>query len=404
MTGVRHPESEFMILDMFAELQHPAPRSHGVERRIFLEAIEQARLADEMGFGCWWAVEHHGSPQFSYSSAPDLMLAVLSQHTERIRLGHSGVLGPFDINHPMRVAERAAFLDNVSGGRLELGIARSVPYEWETFCVDPDVTREQVAEALRIIPQMWREGPFRYDGKHLRIPERDVVPKPLQQPHPPLWVTGATPEGLENAGRQGVGVLATIMFSPIETIGEYVGHYRRGLEHCQPVGDFVNRQAACASFFHCGETVDETIASGAGEAALWFMNAQAKVFGIPRLDWLEACRGSMPLHKNSNSGFVPPSDDEGGDLEDPMPVIRLMNRLHAGLEVDPVEVYDALLPIDSVIIGDVETCRRKLARYSALGVDRVMCLMQMGHLPHEQVLLSIRAAGKHLIPELAAGA
>jgi alkanesulfonate monooxygenase SsuD/methylene tetrahydromethanopterin reductase-like flavin-dependent oxidoreductase (luciferase family) len=391
-----------MILDIFAELQHPAPRRHGTERRIYLDAIEQARLADELGFGCWWAVEHHGSPQFSYSSAPDLMLAVISQHTERIRLGHSGVLGPFDINHPMRIAERAAFLDNVSRGRLELGIARSVPFEWETFGVDPGVTREQVAEALRIIPRMWREGPFRYDGKHLQIPEREVVPKPLQQPHPPLWVTAATPEGLENAGRLGVGVFAMIMFSPIETIGDYVAYYRAGLAHCKPVGDFANRQVACASFFHCGETVDEVIASGAGEAALWFMNAQSTVFGVPRLDWLESCRGSIPLYQNSNHTFVAPSDGDGGDLDDPMPVIRLMNRLHAGMEVDPVEVYDALLPIDSVIIGDVETCRRKLARYAELGVDRLMCLMQLGYLSHERVMQSIRTAGTSLVPELAA--
>ena len=402
MTGVRHPESEFMILDMFAELQHPAPRSHGVERRIFLEAIEQARLADELGYGCWWAVEHHGSPQFSFSSAPDLMLTAISQHTERIRLGHSGVLAPFAINHPMRVAERAAFLDNLSGGRLELGLARSLPYEWETFNVPAEVTRDQVREALHIIPRMWKEGEFARDDAHLRMPPREVVPKPLQSPHPPLWVTAATPEGLENAGRMGVGVLATIMFSPIETIGTYVDYYRRGLERCQPVGDFVNAQAACASFFHCAETVDQAIASGAGEAALWFMNAQPKVFGIPRLDWLEATRGSLPLYQNAARDFVAVGAGDGGDLDDPMPVIRLMNRLWAGQKVDPVEVYEALLPIDSVIIGDVETCRRKLERYAALGVDRVMCLMQMGHLPHEQVMNSLRTAGKHLIPELAA--
>jgi alkanesulfonate monooxygenase SsuD/methylene tetrahydromethanopterin reductase-like flavin-dependent oxidoreductase (luciferase family) len=117
-----------MILDIFSELQRPGQRHHGFERRLFADTLEQAIAADEGGFGCWWAVEHHGSPVFSYSSAPDMMLAVISQHTERIRLGHSGVLAPFVINHPMRIAERAAFLDNVSGGRLEMGLARSVPH------------------------------------------------------------------------------------------------------------------------------------------------------------------------------------------------------------------------------------------------------------------------------------
>jgi len=96
------------------------------------------------------------------------------------------------------------------------------------------------------------------------------------------------------------------------------------------------------------QTVDEAIASGAGEAALWFMNAQPKVFGIPRLDWLEACRGTLPLHQNANRNFISIVGDEGGDLDDPMPVIRLMNRLWAGKSVDPVEIYEALLPIDEL--------------------------------------------------------
>jgi len=131
-----------MILDMFSELQRPGARVPGFEQQLYADCVEQAVLADESGFGCWWAVEHHGSPEFSYSAAPDMMLAVISQHTQRIRLGHSGVLAPFAINHPLRVAERAAFLDNVSGGRLELGLARSVPHEWETFGSDADSTRE----------------------------------------------------------------------------------------------------------------------------------------------------------------------------------------------------------------------------------------------------------------------
>jgi alkanesulfonate monooxygenase SsuD/methylene tetrahydromethanopterin reductase-like flavin-dependent oxidoreductase (luciferase family) len=204
-----------MILDIFSELQRPEPRGPGYEQRVYAESLEQAIVADELGYGCWWAVEHHGSPRFSYSSAPDMALAVISQHTQRIHLGHSGVLAPFDINHPMRIAERAAFLDNVSGGRLELGLARSVPYEWETFGADPDETREQVREALEMIPKMWQEGLFSWESKYIKIPPREVVPKPLQRPHPPLWVTSATPEGFENAGRMGVGVLGTVMLTPL---------------------------------------------------------------------------------------------------------------------------------------------------------------------------------------------
>ena len=92
-----------MILDIFSELQRAKPWQEGHERQVMLDAIEQAKLADAKGFGCWWTVEHHGAPEFSYSSAPELILTILSQHTKRIRLGHSGVLAPFHINHPVRM-------------------------------------------------------------------------------------------------------------------------------------------------------------------------------------------------------------------------------------------------------------------------------------------------------------
>ena len=111
------------------------------------------KLADELGFGCWWNVEHHGAEEFSYSSAPEMMPVVLSQHTKRIRFGHSGILAPHNINHPLRVAERAAFTDIVSGGRVELGLARSGGTEWETFDVKAYMERwygeEKIAEILR---------------------------------------------------------------------------------------------------------------------------------------------------------------------------------------------------------------------------------------------------------------
>ena len=105
---------------------------------------------------------------------------------------------------------------------------------------------------------------------------------------------------------------------------------------------------------------------------------------------------------NSEGANVDPGiRQEIGDLDDPEPVIRLMNRQLAGREIDPREAYEALAPLDSVLIGDVETCRRKLAAYEQTGVDRIMCLMQLGELPHELAMRSIRTAGKALIPELA---
>jgi len=389
-----------MILDVFSELQRADSSGHGFEQQLYLDAIEQAKLADRAGFGIWWAVEHHGYPPFSYSSAPEMMLTAIAQHTERIRLGHSGVLGPFAINHPMRIAERAAFLDNLSDGRLELGIARSVPTEWETFGSDPDATRAEVAETLRMIPQMWSQDVFEWQSELITIPPRQIVPKPLQRPHPPLWVTAATPEGFEGAGRAGVGVLATVMLQPVEQLEVLFDAYRRGQVDSDPVGELVNDQRAVFAFFHCAETRQQAIDSRASEATLWFMNAQPRLFGVPREMWIETVRDRTPLWDHMEDHLVFGQDQSGGDLDDPHPIVRLMNRQWAGLDVDPVEAYEALEPIDSVIIGDAATCLRKLDRYAEAGVDRLMCLMQMGHMSQEVITRCIVTAGELVVPKL----
>ncbi len=404
-----------MILDIFSELQKPEAMD---ESQLYVEAIEQAKLADEMGFGCWWSVEHHGTGEFSYCSTPDMLHAVISQHTERIHLGHSGVLAPFGIHHPMQIAERAAFLDVVSRGRVELGLARSLPREWENFGVEPDETREQVDAAIRMIPRMWKEENFSYEGKYLSIPERNIVPKPYSarpsdRPHPPMWVTSSNPEGMERAGRLGIGVLATVLLSPLDQLKELFDHHKRGIENAEPVGEFVNDQRAVFAFFHCAESRDEAIASGAGEAILWFMNRQHEVYSVPRKEWMDLIRAKSPIWANldERDGWAAtaklreagelPAEEFELDLDDPVPVIAMMNRQIAGQELDPLEVYEALAPFDAVIFGDVDTCRRKLELHADVGVDRLMCLMQMERLPHEMVMRSIRTAGKYLIPQMA---
>jgi alkanesulfonate monooxygenase SsuD/methylene tetrahydromethanopterin reductase-like flavin-dependent oxidoreductase (luciferase family) len=358
-----------MILDVFSELQKAQPWPAHHERAVIEEAIAQARLADELGYGCWWNVEHHGAVEFSYSSAPELMPVVLSQHTRRLRFGHSGILAPFRINHPLRIAERAAFLDLVSGGRLELGLARSGGTEWDTFGVDPETSREQLREALQMIPRMWTSEAFAWKSALLEIPERNVVPKPLQKPHPPLWQTCTSPESFSEG----------------------------------PCGAFVNEQVSVVTFVHCAETREAAIASGAGEAALWFVNAAPRVFQVPRAIWIDAIRGDLQADDPAATRSLaqPEESPPDDDLDDPVPVIRLLNRQRAGQVLDPEEVYEVLDAVESVIIGDPERCREKMAGYAGLGVDRLMCLMQFGALPQARILESLRIAGEVLLPHFA---
>lgn len=391
-----------MILDIFSELQRAKPWGASHERQVLLDAIAQARLADEKGFGCWWTVEHHGAPEFSYSSAPELILTLLSQHTQRMRLGHSGVLAPFHINHPIRIAERAAWTDIASGGRLELGLARSGGTEWETFEIDPETARDQLVEALHMIPQIWMRDDFEWDGRFAKIPPRNVVPKPLQKPHPPLWQTSTSPESFFLAGSLGVGVLGTTLLTSLSNLRALLDQYDRGLREAKPVGAFVNAQRSIFTFTLCAETRKQAIESRAAEAVLWFINAAPSVFHVARSVWIDAIRGEFSDTRPERTAALAQAEvHDALDFDDPVPVIALLNRQAAGEKIDPVEAFEVLEPIESVVIGDVEACRKKMERYAEVGCDRLMCLMQMGGIAHETVMESIRIVGEELVPKLA---
>ena len=392
-----------MILDIFNELQSAAATEDLDASRLLAETLEQVRLADALGYGCWWSVEHHTSPGFSMSSAPDLWLAVLSQHTQRIRLGSAGILSPFEINHPIRVAERAAFIDVLSGGRLELGLARSGGAEWETFGVDPATTTASLEEALRMLPRIWSPGQFEWKSDLARIPAREIVPKPIQKPHPPLWQTVSTPVSSEAAGRLGVGLLAAAPLATLEYIREQIEAYDRGLAACErPAGAFVHAQRAVFVLVHCAPTRQEVVESRAAEAALWFMNAAPFTFRVARDNWFNIVRGSAT---QSAAGSPALDGPERGptpeELADPNPTIRLLHRQRAGLPIDPEEALAALEVIPTAVIGDVDHCRRKLRAIEALGVDRLLCLMQFGPLPHERVMRNLRTLGESVLPGLA---
>ncbi|MYB42390.1 MAG: LLM class flavin-dependent oxidoreductase, partial [Chloroflexi bacterium] len=160
-----------MQIDIFSEMQRPRDLwdDDAYEHTLIEETLEQAQLADELGYGCWWQVEHHGAVEFSYSSAPELMLTAIARGTERLRVGHSAVLSPHRFNHPIRVAERASFLDHLSEGRLELGLARSTVKEWRAFNIDGDETREQMQQAFELIPQLWTQDAVDWDSEDFAI-------------------------------------------------------------------------------------------------------------------------------------------------------------------------------------------------------------------------------------------
>jgi alkanesulfonate monooxygenase SsuD/methylene tetrahydromethanopterin reductase-like flavin-dependent oxidoreductase (luciferase family) len=362
-------------IDLLYEIQIPRPHDERSEYRAFHEALEQIQAADRAGFACVWAVEHHFLTEFAHSSAPEVFLTAAAMRTERIRIGHGVALLPHRFNHPIRVAERAAALDIVSNGRLEFGTGRSSRYEQEGFEVPLEESRAQWQEALEIIPRMWERRPFSHDGRYFHIPERDVIPKPLQQPHPPLWMAATSPESWQLAARNGIGILGLSIYVPVTAVEKQIRAYRAELPRAKPVGRFVNDQVGVFTIAHCAESRAEAEAHHAHAAAIEYLNYAFKVFASG-IEPERAKRGDSP-HLSL-------------ELAQEYPLLPKMIRGEV--------TYEELDAEDMVIIGDVPHCIAKLERYRAVGADRVLCLMQASRIPHAAVLRSIELFGRHVIP------
>ncbi|MGE4607792.1 MAG: LLM class flavin-dependent oxidoreductase, partial [Myxococcota bacterium] len=238
-----------MKFGVIFELSVPRPFHAGAEGIVFHNALEQIRLADELGFETAWAVEHHFLVEYSHSSAPELFLTAAAMQTSRIRVGHGAVVCVPEMNHPIRVAERAAMLDVLSGGRLEFGTARSSTWtELGGFQSDPDSTKRDWDEYVRVLPRMWTEERLSYEGNCFSMPERAILPKPVQKPHPPLWVTVTSPGTELDAADRGIGCLG-VAAATFKEQERRTKEYHRRIQLCDPVGA-VNDRVATLNFLY----------------------------------------------------------------------------------------------------------------------------------------------------------
>ena len=198
-----------MKFGIFYEHQLPRPWGEGAELKLFQDALTQVELADRLGIDYAWEVEHHFLEEYSHSSAPEVFLAAASQRTSRIRLGHGIVLMPPGYNHPARIAERIATLDLVSNGRVEFGTGESASRaELGGFEINPERRRAMWREALEQVTNMMVMDPYPgFRGEFFSMPARNVVPKPVQKPHPPLWVACSNRETIHLAAQLGIGAL-----------------------------------------------------------------------------------------------------------------------------------------------------------------------------------------------------
>jgi alkanesulfonate monooxygenase SsuD/methylene tetrahydromethanopterin reductase-like flavin-dependent oxidoreductase (luciferase family) len=355
-----------MKFGLMYEIQIPGPHYPGIVKDTYNQVMAQVILAEEIGFEHFWTVEHHFLTEFSYCPAPEVLYGAVSQRTSKIRIGHAVALLPPQYNHPIRVAERAAVLDILSDGRVDLGTGRSTTLiEMGGFGIDPEQTRAMWEEALSIIPRMWLEDPFSHEGHYFKIPPRSVIPKPVQQPHPPLWMACSQPDSFTIAGRKGIGALCFNIGQP-EELQRRVQLYREGIRRAEPVGAFITNQVAALGLIHCAET-DQRAREIGGPAGVWMLNK------------------SLELYR--------PWQEQGATIPDSYKfAVSAVQGERTGRSLDE------LIEGGTFCLGNPDTCIRILKKFQAAGVDQVLCFMQFGGIPHQHIMDSIRLFGKYVIP------
>jgi len=254
-----------MQFGVFYEHQLPRPWTDGQEQRLLHEALEQVVLADQLGIDFAWEVEHHFLEEYSHSSAPEVFLAAAAARTKRIRLAHGIRQVIPNYNHPARVAEGVATLDLLSNGRVELGFGEGATrHEIHGFGIAPKQKRALALEAAEQIANMMVMTPYPgFEGTGFSMPCRNVIPKPLQKPHPPLWMACTNRETIKLAAQLGVGALAFSFVDPEEARGwaqTYYGIVKS--DACVPIGHSVNANIAMVSGFSVHDDADEAVRRG----------------------------------------------------------------------------------------------------------------------------------------------
>jgi len=369
-----------MRFGIFYEHQLPRPWAEDDEYRLMQNALEQVELADKLGIEYVWEVEHHFLEEYSHSSAPEVFLAAASQRTKNIRLGHGIIqISPL-YNHPARTAERVATLDLVSGGRVEFGSGESATTgEMGGFNVDPFLKREQWREGLEVAVRCLTETPFGgVDGKWVKMPPRNVVPKPFQRPHPPLWVACSRRDTIMLAAELGLGSLTFAFIDPEEARGWTEAHEKR-LAKCTPIGELVNTDVACVTPMMVHRDEREAIRRGLeGGNFFGYSLAFYAAFGnhVP---------GTTDLWKD----FQSKRRERGFDSE-----VAITERQELGAKVAQGETT-ALRGA----VGTPEQLRGYLRRFEAAGVDQLIFVLQAGKNRHEHIMEAIELFGREILPE-----
>jgi alkanesulfonate monooxygenase SsuD/methylene tetrahydromethanopterin reductase-like flavin-dependent oxidoreductase (luciferase family) len=356
-----------MKFGIFIDLQLPRPWEEGSEYKLFQEALEQVELADRIGIDYVWVQEHHFLEEYCHSSAPEVFLAACSQRTSQIRLGHGIVVMSPNFNHPARVAERLATLDLISGGRVEWGTGESGSrMELEGFGVDFIDKRTMWAEAVGQTARMMCMEPYPgFSGKYFSMPPRNVVPKPLQKPHPPPWTACSNRDNLHLAAQMGMGALTFAFVNAQEAKFWVDDYYDTFKKECTPLAQSVNPNVAMLSGFMCAR--DQQTASARGTEG-----AQFFAYGLG--------------HYWRDGTHIPAGTEMWKEFKSqPASVIDQMERERKKAGMGGIGTPDELI--------------KNFRMLEEAGVDQLILLQQCGNYRHEHICESLELFGKEVLPQ-----
>lgn len=357
-----------MKFGVFYEMQLPKPWKPGDERQLFHDALAQVELADRLGYDHAWEVEHHFLDEYSHSSSPEVFLAAAAARTKRIRLGHGIRQVIPNYNHPARTAEGLATLDIISDGRVDFGIGEGATrLELGGFGIPAREKRAMAIEAGEQIANMMVMDPYPgFEGKYFKMPCRNVLPKPVQTPHPPMWMACTNRDTIKVAASLGVGALAFAFVNPEEARAWseiYYGIIKS--EQCVPIGHSVNANIAMVSSFSIHHDRAEAIRRG---------HEGFEFFGYA-LNALVA-RDTVPGRTNLWGEYL---------------ALR-------GNRTEELAAAAARAPQGSGI-GTPDDMRQHLRAFQDSGVDQVIFMQQAGRNRHEHICQSLELFAAEVMPE-----
>ncbi len=367
--------------------QMPRPWASGADGTLLEESLELVALADRLDLDRVWVLEQHFLEEFSHSSAPAVFLAAASQRASRIRLALANTPLPPGFGPAARVAEQVATLDQLSGGRVDLGTAEGVSgAELGAFGVDRGTKHAQWEEVLGVVARMLTELPFAgSDGRWARMPPRTVVPRSHQRPHPPLWLACTRRDAIRTAAEKGLGALSLAPLEPGEA-ADWIAEYRETIasERCVPAGFAVDPRVAVTLPLSLHADEGEAIERGIDGAHFWhYALAHYETFGDHR-------PGRTDLWEEFTA-----------------------RRAAVGFAREPITADGAPLGVrvlrggSSSLRGAVGTpaqVRELVAAYAAAGVDELVWVVQAGRTSPAHVRETLELFAAEVLPPFRADA